>query len=388
MDCNPSLYVRERWWRRNPPNPPQSTWIIGASSGIGKEMALQLSQQHQQRQQQHSSTTADNHGSLLILSSRNVDALEQVAQECRRQQQHYETNDLRIVCLPLDVTNLPQLESAVQQVCELTTTQQHDNGRKKQSESCSPALDMVVMNAGSGVLSPALETDSNVVQTVLQTNALWPMILTPLLLQHYPDPTRDPPNSTTSAPPQLLITSSIAAKVPVPLSASYAAAKAALHHYFLSLATERPDLVIDLACPGPVDTQFHSNHIQSPVDDHGEEDSRDLDSKQQVQEHPQQASSSSSPLKMPVQRCAQLMLAAAARSWQPRRSAGVQESWICQQPTLTALYLYQWCPSLLRPVLARIGTKRVNLWRRGLDLYNPSSWTAAAESSNESSPKR
>jgi NAD(P)-dependent dehydrogenase (short-subunit alcohol dehydrogenase family) len=66
--------------------------------------------------------------------------------------------------------------------------------------------------------------------------------------------------SSTTTAPHLVITSSIVEK-PVPLSAAYAASKFAIQGYFSSLACERPDLRIDLLCPGPVDTEFHATTI-------------------------------------------------------------------------------------------------------------------------------
>ena len=44
------------------------------------------------------------------------------------------------------------------------------------------------------------------------------------------------------------------------------------------------------------------------------------------------------------------------------------------QPILTALYLQQWAPAFMHTVVySKIGPKRVDMWRAGLDLYDPTS---------------
>eukprot|EP00527_Entomoneis_sp_CCMP2396_P008934 CAMPEP_0198146850 /NCGR_PEP_ID=MMETSP1443-20131203/31762_1 /TAXON_ID=186043 /ORGANISM="Entomoneis sp., Strain CCMP2396" /LENGTH=361 /DNA_ID=CAMNT_0043810941 /DNA_START=116 /DNA_END=1198 /DNA_ORIENTATION=- len=338
LDCNPKLFLYERFFF-DPKNGyrDRNVWIIGASSGIGSEMALQLAKAHCR---------------CLILSSRNKVGLEDLADQCRQHEPSCEC-----ICLPLDVTDYDSLESAVDQV---------------RNRLPSLDLDMVVLNAGAGQLCPALETDPDVVQRVFQTNAVWPMILTPLLIGNANSNGKRGTNSgllyaqrddsSSSSPPSILVTSSVASLIPVPLSAPYAAAKAAMQQYFLSLATERPDLKIDIVCPGPVDTKFHSNHIRkndknekgTNTETEGSETTDQISGMEAKKKTVKKAS----PLKMSVERCVRLMLAAAAGS-----HGGVSESWIAAQPTLAALYLNKLFPGLMRSVLSRIGTKRVQMWR-------------------------
>jgi dehydrogenase/reductase SDR family protein 7 len=225
-------------------------------------------------------------------------------------------------------------------------------------------LDMVVMNAGVGQLQPALETDAATTEHMLRSNALWPMILTPLLFSK--------PASSGQSPstPHLVVTSSIAGKLAVPLSAAYAASKFAVQGYFSSVACERPDVRIDLLCPGPVDTAFHRNNN---ADSDGKNDELPPPSK----------------MKMPVDRCVALMLSAMQRNRQPQSQSSqsllsllfqpllFQEHWIAIQPSLTALYIQQWFPGVQRRILAIVGPKRVQLWREGYDLYDPASWRSS-----------
>ncbi|KAL7570050.1 hypothetical protein ACA910_017088 [Epithemia clementina (nom. ined.)] len=407
LDCDPRLYFYERFFfdatqaygGSSSSDDGPTIWIIGASSGIGKEMAFQLAQARCRR---------------LILSGRNQASLEQVADQCRQlqfqqgqqqqhqQQQHQPTTTCSCHSIPFDVANHERMEQVVHEV-ELLL----QSSSSSSSSSSLSSLDMVVLNAGAGQLCPALETDANVVQRVLQVNAVWPMILMPLLLRRRRrhDNTNNESNNNnnnntaannndyeTQNTPRFLVTSSVAAKFPLPLSATYAASKAALHQYFLSLAAERPDLKIDLVCPGPIDTPFFSNQVDSSSSNGGETTttSREKTGSPNNQDTPHtttttttidddddgSGATSSSPLKMSVRRCVRLMLASAAmRNFFTNRGGGLTEHWIAEQPVLAGLYLNQIAPNWMRPIYGMFGRKRIELWRNGVDLYDPKFWT-------------
>jgi short-subunit dehydrogenase len=384
MDCNPSLYWYDRFLQVTAPSPRQRgqdsitsaasaaasvngavrssscrtvraggyhnfqdikcVWIVGASSGIGREMAEQLAVSGVQH---------------LVLSSRSAGKCNAVAVSCRQ------LNPVcRLTVLPVNVCDSGELERAVQDIVNLPDT---------------PPLDMVVMNAGVGQLLPALETDAATTEHIVRSNALWPMILTPLLFAKTSSSSSSSSSPQQSQPPpHLVVTSSIAGKLAVPLSAAYAASKFAIQGYFSSLACERPDLRIDLLCPGPVDTEFHRNNNDSNNNDEPKAPSK---------------------MKMPVDRCVALMLSAMQRNRQSQSSQSLlplllqplqfQEVWIALQPSLTALYIQQWFPGLQRRILGIVGPKRVQLWREGLDLYDPASWrrqtkTSASSNVNDS----
>jgi short-subunit dehydrogenase len=375
MDCNPSLYWYDRYLQvtASSISPPrrqaaingdvissssssrcrtgyhnfqhvQCVWIVGASSGIGANMAEQLAVAGVQH---------------LILSSRSAAACDAVAVRCR----HLNPN-VDVTVLPVNVTDTGALERAVDAISCLRLSDAGAGG-------VPTTLDMVVMNAGVGQLLPALETDAATTEQILRSNALWPMLLTPLL---FAKPTATTTSSSDGQPlpssplPHLVITSSIAGKLAVPLSAAYAASKFAVQGYFSSLAAERPDVRIDLLCPGPVDTEFHRNTDNSNKNDDADKS----------------LAAPLSKMKMPVDRCVALMLSAMQRGQRPEPSRlrlphllqplAFQELWIAGQPSLTALYIQQWFPGLQRRILAIVGPKRVQLWREGLDLYDPASW--------------
>ena len=393
LDCDPGLYWYERYWFHDNALAKQeyyrdkSIWIVGASSGIGRELALQLSQLPCRR---------------LILTSRNHDKLQQVVNDCQRKARdttdnNHNKNETVGCCecwaLPLDVTNHSQLQEAVQQLHEPLDG--------------PPWLDMVIFNAGVGQLCPALETPPHQVEQLFQRNALWPMILLPLLLQRrQQSPPFEPHDSAVSSTPtttttttsytepskpnhkspHIVVTSSVGATLPLPLSATYAATKAALQQYLQTLATERPDLSITVLCPGTVDTPFHhSKHSVTATNDpnatvattttttNASFQTTIHDTTQPNNPTKAPTTQPTSPLKMSVQRCARLYLAAVAHH--NNGGGGFREHVIAQQPTLTAVHLHRWFPTLSRWILARIGTKRIQLWRQGKDLYDPASWT-------------
>jgi short-subunit dehydrogenase len=378
MDCNPSLYCYDRYLQVTSPSPQQRgigsmvagasapasvesvngavlaggyhnfqdtkcVWIVGASSGIGREMAEQLAVSGVQH---------------LVLSSRSAAKCNAVADTCRSL-----NPACRLTVLPVNVTDTDSLEQAVQAIANM------------HGVTWWP-LDMVVMNAGVGQLLPALETDAATTEHIVRSNALWPMILTPLLFAKATPSTLSSEQSPSQQSPHLVITSSIAGKLAVPLSAAYAASKFAIQGYFSSLACERPDLRIDLLCPGPVDTEFHRNSKNN--------DSENAD-----------APTAPSKMKMPVDRCVALMLSAMQRNRNRQQQSQsllqsllqplqFQEVWIALQPSLTALYIQQWFPGLQRRILGIVGPKRVQLWREGYDLYDPASWRRQTKTSASS----
>lgn len=338
LDCDPTLYARHRWFGSTAATGAyfrrKVVWIIGASSGIGEELAYQLS-----------SLPGGGAYECLYLSSRSVDRLNVVAEGCRQRLAQSRTQDSKTLggldaavhIVPLDVTDEGSLREAVRAV-----------------SARSGGLDVVFLNAGSGHLSPAAETSAETTRRVVEQTALWPMLVTPMLLPHF----RCRRRGDGGAPaPHLVVTSSIAAVLPVPLSSVYAASKHALHGYFGSMQAEgATDLRVDLVCPGPVDTNFHRS-------ERGEDEAVSDREGTPV-------ASSKQTLKMPTSRCAELILANAA--WPSEHGRTV---FLCPQPTLSILYLYPLIPSFLSQRLLRmVGSKRVAMWRQGLDLYDPASW--------------
>ena len=310
IDANPSLFITdflasER--RKMEYFDRKTMWITGASSGIGAQMAMQLSR----------------YGVNLILSARSEDKLNDVAQACR------EVSDKNnaISVLPLDMTcSEEELELAVDKVMEIV-----GNG----------SLDFVVMNAGKGQLKLEKTMTRKETEELFLINAVAPISLTQLLLRK--EILREDRGKN------LMVTSSVGGKYGLPLSASYAASKHALHGYFDSLKAECPWLRIDLVCPGPIDTAFHYSK-------EGQENANAKESKSGVRE-----------MKMPVDRCAQLMVSSLLVK-------GGGEHYIAEQPSLIGLYIKQLFPGLFQIMLGKVASLRIQAWKEGLNLYDPQTW--------------
>ena len=252
MDANPSLFLYDRFVctedHLRSTFQGKNIWIVGASSGIGAEMARQLSR----------------HGANLVLSSRPSEKLDSVANDCQQLGQG------STVVIPLDMTSSDEtMEHAVSKVQSILGDRQ---------------IDSIVLNAGRGQLAPATATSRAQTESMFAVNTIGPIALTTILLSQG--------LIQEGKGNHLVVTSSVGAKFGVPLSSSYASTKHALHGFYNSLAAENPWMRIDLVCPGPVKTNFHINH-----QDTGSKEPKPADTKAPVRE-----------LKMPVERCASLII--------------------------------------------------------------------------------
>lgn len=301
IDANPSLWlydklvVTEGRLRRELAG--KRIWITGASSGIGAELAQQLA-----------ACDAE-----LVISGRNEERLELVASQCAA---NSGATPPRIVPMEVDCS-LAEMERVLDQV---------------------GPMDCVIFNAGIGQQSPASATSAEETERLFRINAMAPIHWTQLLLKK------------NKPPSQLVVTSSVASKFAVPLSASYAASKSAVHAYFTTLAAEQPNLKVCLPCPGPVAT---------PLFDNTDTDADASTKKKKKKEQ-----------KMPAKRCARLMISTMIKG----KDSGSHETWIAQQPTLFFLYLHQHLPGLANWLLQSVlGPTRVALWEAGLNIYDPAS---------------
>ena len=320
MDAAPSLYLRDKFRSKThrSEGDAKRLWIVGASSGIGEQFAYQWVEEQPP-------------GSHLILSSRSAERLHQVASKCRQR-----NSECEIHVHPFDVTGDDDI--LAEAVATLPVKE----------------LDTVWLNAGQGQLACHSETSSSMVHQIVAANAIWPVILTPLLLKHE--------IFSSSRHPHIMVTTSVAAKVGVPLSAVYAASKHFLHGYFRSLIAERHNsLSIELLCLGPVNTDFHKSH----ADTSGKVEGKKVGTEVNIG-----ADSTNNRLKMSSARCAKLLMTAYSR----QGTSGIREVWVSNQPALTVLYLQRVFPSLAQWMINRVGSKRVKLWQQGLDLYDPDSW--------------
>lgn len=187
-------------------------WITGASSGIGKALAIELSHQN----------------AKLILSSRKKDGLELVKKECKN------SNDVKIISLDLeDYTNLqPKVDEAI---------------------SCFGNVDVLVNNGGISQRSLVKDTQISVDKRLMDINYLGTVALSKAILPYF----------IKNQKGQFVVTTSIVGKIGTPLRSSYAASKHALHGFFDSLRAEnhQNNISVTLVCPGFVNTNVSKNAL-------------------------------------------------------------------------------------------------------------------------------
>ncbi|PCJ48346.1 MAG: short chain dehydrogenase [Gammaproteobacteria bacterium] len=203
-------------------------WITGASSGIGKAIALNMVL----------------NGARVILSARRKKVLEDVKKACL--QRGAEEDD--ILVLPLDMLEQDKFPAAVKQVMN------HFG-----------AIDMLFNNAGISQRSVCLETDMSTYRTLFEVDVFGQIALTKQVL----------PIMVKQASGHLVITSSIAGKIGVPFRTGYCAAKHAVMGFFDALRAELANTSIKVTTitPGFIRTSLSENALKGDGSNFGVTDS-------------------------------------------------------------------------------------------------------------------
>ena len=199
----------------------QIWWITGASSGIGAALARGLAAR----------------GAKLILSGRNVAALEAVAADCGTE----------TLVLPFEATDYDALPAIAAQAWDW-------QGR----------VDGLVNNAGISQRSLAIETDFAVYQQIVAVDLLAPIALTQAML----------PRMAGAGGGQIIAISSVAGIAGVPLRSAYCAAKHGLIGYHDSVRAENEHLGLKVlvVAPGSVQTNVSRNALNADGSVRGESD--------------------------------------------------------------------------------------------------------------------
>ena len=186
-------------------------WITGASSGIGAELAIQLSAQK----------------AKLIITARNEDALLKVQQKCMQQ-----TSFCKIIVADLSKQN--ETENAVTNVLK----QFHK-------------IDVVFLNAGVTQRSLAFETQTDVYRSLMEINFFAPVIITQKLF----------PFLQMQGSGHIVAISSVAGLMGFPYRSGYAVAKHALMGYFETLQTENAvaGVHFTIISPGRINTPISAS---------------------------------------------------------------------------------------------------------------------------------
>jgi short-subunit dehydrogenase len=198
-------------------------WITGASSGIGKALAMHWAKE----------------GARLVLSARNVDALEELKTSLPNSEKH------QVLILDLaDSSNFVALAN--------------------EAVSTMGSIDVLVNNGGMSQRSEAYETPLEVDRRIMEVNYFGNIALTKAVLPHF----RKQQSGT------FVVISSIAGKFGFFLRSAYSASKHALHGFYesLMLEEEKNGIKVSIACPGKINTNISVNALNKSGEKHGEMD--------------------------------------------------------------------------------------------------------------------
>lgn len=189
--------------------------ITGGSAGIGRAFAEALNAK----------------GAKVIITGRNETALRAVADACPG-----------MTWYRLDMQDAGSIRAFAAQV-----TAEH------------PALNAVVLNAGIMIAEDAI--DLAVAEATVATNLLGPIRLTAALLAHLKARARQ-----TQAAASIVTVSSGLAFVPLALTPTYSATKAAIHSWSQSLRTQLRDTGVQVIewAPPAVATDLMPGHAENP----------------------------------------------------------------------------------------------------------------------------
>ena len=202
----------------------KTIWITGASSGIGKAVALQLSKEN----------------TNLILSDINESGLIEVAADC-------EKNNCTTLIIPIDLSDEKSVEAAAIQVLD-----------KKLK------IDCLYQFAGISQRSLVSETPMFVDRKIFEINFFGAIALVKAVL----------PAMIKNGGGQIAVTSSLVGKFGFPYRSSYSATKHALHGFFESLRAENKqhNIQVSIFIPGRVKTNISVNAITKDGRTHGKMD--------------------------------------------------------------------------------------------------------------------
>ena len=179
-------------------------WITGASSGLGRSLALTLAAR----------------GNRVIASARNQAELDKLV-----------ALDANIVALPCDITDEAALESAGKRILEI-----------------APHLDQVILNAGNCEYLDFPQPDWAAIRRVMEINFFGTVNCVKMALPLL--------RLSTGGRPHIVAVASQVTAAPFPRAEAYGASKAAMQYFFdslrLDLAAEGIDVTV--VNPGFVDT--------------------------------------------------------------------------------------------------------------------------------------
>jgi dehydrogenase/reductase SDR family member 7B len=202
----------------------KTIWITGASSGIGKAVANEIS-----KDMAH-----------LILSGRNETALQEVAAECLK-------NGSSVEIIVFDLGNEASVYAAAQTVLSKTAK-----------------IDALYQFGGISQRSFVSETPLFVDRKIFEVNYFGTIALTKVIL----------PEMIKTGGGHIAVTSSIVGKFGFPYRSSYSASKHALHGFYESLRAENTNnnICVSIIIPGRIKTNISVNALNKEGKTHAKMD--------------------------------------------------------------------------------------------------------------------
>ncbi len=202
----------------------KNIWITGASSGLGRALAIELSK----------------FNTKLILSSRNVIELEKVKEIC-------EKNSSKCFVQVIDLQDASSIKEAVGKVLKEF-----------------PKIDILVNNGGISQRAFAHETSLEVDRKIMEINYFGAVELTKAVL----------PSMIKNRVGHIVAVSSISGKFGFPLRSAYAASKFAMQGFFETLFFELKQFNINVTMvfPGRILTNVSQNALTKDGEKYGKLD--------------------------------------------------------------------------------------------------------------------
>lgn len=208
LDCDLILFLLSRLGRPKEDLKDKVIWIVGASGGIGAEVAVDLAIS----------------GSKLVISATRVENLEDIRRRCLQVNGRLKEKD--VLVLPLDISDTSSHQA------HLDTVIKHFG-----------KLDILVNNAARFHMGHFEETGLDVDRKNFEINVFGPIHLSKLTTNYW---------LKDNLPGHLVVTSSIGGFLPMPGSSTYCASKFALHGYCDSARVElfNRNIRVTVVCPG------------------------------------------------------------------------------------------------------------------------------------------
>ena len=196
-------------------------WITGASSGIGEALALRWAAS----------------GTQLILSGRNRQQLEMVAENCQKL-------GADVLIVVFDLTQIADITAAVHKVLSEVSR-----------------IDILVNNGGISQRSRLIDTPVEVARKIMEVDFWGPVELTRQIL----------PFMVETGGGSIVVISSLTGLFGFPRRSIYSSAKHALHGFFETLRLEhfRDNIRVTMVCPGMVKTNISVHALTASGEEHG-----------------------------------------------------------------------------------------------------------------------